>query len=945
MFQKAINLVFGTKHERDIKRITPLVHRINDLEPQIRALSNEDLAAQTGRFKALLADGATLDDILPEAFATVREVAWRTLGMRHFDVQLIGGIVLHEGKIAEMKTGEGKTLTSTSPIYLNALSGKGVHVVTVNDYLARRDADWMSPIFEFLGLRVGVIQHNLDHAERQKAYSCDITYGTNNEYGFDYLRDNMTTDKGYRVQRGHNFAIVDEVDSILVDEARTPLIISGPTEENTEQYGVIDKSIRRLIQAEESRVSRDGPAPTPEVEPGKEEPHVTHGWFYDIDEKSRNVFLTEDGVRELESICGVENLYSPENQELIAHINQAVRAHLIFKDEVDYVVKDGEVIIVDEHTGRMMEGRRYSDGLHQALEAKERVPVKQETQTLASITFQNFFRMYNKLSGMTGTADTEATEFKKIYKLDVVVIPTNVPVARVDFPDRVYRTQQEKFSAIVEEILDCRERQQPVLVGTISVELSEFLSGLLKKHGIPHNVLNAKHHEREADVVRDAGKPGMVTVATNMAGRGTDIVLGGYPLYLDDLEKLEGATGALDDFRTDMLKKQFADAGAVIGRIDSANDQKFAKEIRERSQIWLKQHQLVKEAGGLHILGTERHESRRIDNQLRGRAGRQGDPGSSRFYLSLEDHLMRIFGGERIKNLMGRLGMVDGQELEAGMVDRAIARAQKRVESHNFDIRKHLLEYDEVMNRQREFIYAERNIVLDNENLREHLFTWFEEVIETHILEFCETNDSTRWDLEGLREWLHLGLALPIELSASDFDGDRNPQLTLFNRVFDQAKETYRAKADAVGEEGFNYVERRLALDVIDARWKEHLYAMDQLREGVWTTIYSERQPLVQFKLEGFRLFDEMVASIKDQITSNLFRVRIEGPINPEENQQPRRRDRGVARHDSVATFSGTSGNGSRAMSGADGNQAGGETRTVSSGGASKRRKTRKKRR
>lgn len=950
MLQKAINLVFGTKHERDIKRLTPLVHRINDLESEMRALSNVALAGQSEEFKKRLAAGETLDDILPEAFATVREVAWRTLGMRHFDVQLIGGIVLYEGKIAEMKTGEGKTLTSTAPIYLNALSGKGVHVVTVNDYLARRDAEWMMPVYEFLGVSVGIIQHNLDHSERQRAYGCDITYGTNNEYGFDYLRDNMTTDKDFRVQRGHNFAIVDEVDSILVDEARTPLIISGPTEENTEQYGVVDKSIRRLIQSEESRISKDGQAPEPEVEPGKEEPHVRRGWLYDIDEKSRNVFLTEDGIRELEEIAGVENLYSPENQELVAHVNQAMKAHLIFKDEVDYVVRDGDVIIVDEHTGRMMEGRRYSDGLHQALEAKERVEVKQETQTLASITFQNFFRMYKKLSGMTGTADTEATEFNKIYSLDVVVIPTNVPIARTDYPDRVYRTQQEKFDAIIEEILDCRERQQPVLVGTISVELSEFLSGLLKKHGIPHNVLNAKHHEREADVVREGGKPGMITVATNMAGRGTDIVLGGYPLYLDDLEKLDSVTGSgdtLDEFRTNMLKKHFDDAFAIIPRIENTNDRKFCREIHERSQIWLKQHQLVKEAGGLHILGTERHESRRIDNQLRGRAGRQGDPGSSRFYLSLEDHLMRIFGGERIKNLMGRLGMVDGQELEAGMVDRAIARAQKRVESHNFDIRKHLLEYDEVMNRQREFIYTERNIVLDNEDLREHLFTWFEEVIETQILVFCDTNDSGRWDLEGLQEWLQMGLALPVELSAEEFEGDRNPQLTLFNKIFDQAKVTYREKAAEVGEEGFNYVERRLALDVIDARWKEHLYAMDQLREGVWTTMYAERQPLVSFKLEGFRLFDEMVASIKDQVTSNLYRVRIEGPVSPEENPQPRRRDKGVAQHASVDTFSGTNNSQGQAMSGmgADGAAASGEARTLSSGGASKRRKSRKKRR
>ncbi len=957
MIQKTFNLLFGTKHERDIKKIVPLVNEINALEPEIQQLSNEELGAQTAKFRALLADGNTLDDILPEAFATVREAAWRTLGMRHFDVQLIGGIVLHSGKIAEMKTGEGKTLTSTSPIYLNALSGKGVHVVTVNDYLARRDAAWMQPVFDLLGLSVGVIQHDMDHEARRRAYACDVTYGTNNEYGFDYLRDNMVTEKTFRVQREHHFGIVDEVDSILIDEARTPLIISGPTEENTEKYGIIDKHIRKLIAAEEQRIKEDGPAPAPEVEPGKEEPHVTHGYFYDVDEKSRNVLLTEDGVHRMEEILDIENLYSPENQELVAHVSQSLKAHLIFQNDVDYVVEDGDVVIVDEHTGRKMTGRRYSDGLHQALEAKEHVTVKKETQTLASITFQNFFRMYDKLSGMTGTADTEATEFRKIYELDVVVIPTNVPIARIDYPDRVYRTQQEKFNAIIEEIEEGRERGQPCLVGTISVDASEYLSGLLKKHGIAHNVLNAKHHEREAEIVRDAGKPGQVTVATNMAGRGTDIVLGGYPLYLDDLEKLEveGPTDTVvEKFRELMLKKQFDAAANIVDEIPGTQDKQFCKEIYDRSQIWLESHNKVKAAGGLHILATERHESRRIDNQLRGRAGRQGDPGSSRFYLSLEDHLMRIFGGERIKNLMARLGMEEGQELEAGMVDRAIARAQKRVESHNFDIRKHLLEYDEVMNRQREYVYEERNIVLDNVDLRKHLLTWADEVIEEQILNFCETNDPTRWDLDGLNEWLRLGLTIDVPLDAAEFEGDRNPQLALFNKVRDAAHSAYAQKVEEVGEEPFSYVERRLALDVIDARWKEHLYSMDQLREGVWASAYAERQPLVQFKLDGFRMFDEMVASIKDQVTSNLFRVRVEGTFVPEEQTEPRRRNQGTAMHASVDGFAGAaqSNNGGRAAGGQAfagapnaGNSGAAPGTTVSSGGATKRRKSRKKRR
>lgn len=900
MIDKALKALFGTKHERDIKKMLPVVETINSLEESFKALTDEQLAAKTSEFKERLKKGETLDDILPEAFATVRETAWRTLGLRHFDVQMIGGMVLHEGRIAEMKTGEGKTLVSTLPVYLNALTGKGVHVVTVNDYLASRDANWMRPVFEFLGLSIGIIQHNMDFNARQKAYAADITYGTNNEYGFDYLRDNMVSDMDFRVQRNHHFAIVDEVDSILIDEARTPLIISGPTEENTEQYAVVNQAVEKLVKAEDV-----APEPPPrEVEPGKEEPHVLFGWFYDIDEKSRNVTLTEEGVKKMEELLGVENLYAPENTDLVTHTNQALKAHLVFKDEVDYVVRDGEVIIVDEHTGRMMEGRRYSDGLHQAIEAKERVEIKQESQTLASITFQNFFRMYDKLSGMTGTADTEAEEFKKIYQLDVVVIPTNVPVQRIDYPDRVYRTEKEKFHAIVNEIAELHEKGQPVLVGTISIEKSEVLSQLLKKAGVPHNILNAKQHQREAEIVQNAGRAGAVTVSTNMAGRGTDIVLGGYPAYLKEVEELEtGDDTAFYDFKELLLKKRFEEARPLMDRIGSENHRKKAKELMDMADVWLKQHNEVKELGGLHILGTERHESRRIDNQLRGRSGRQGDPGSSRFYLSLEDNLMRIFGGQKIMGLMKFLGMEEGQELEAKQVDKAIQRAQKRVEAHHFDIRKHLLEYDDVMNRQREFVYTERDRILKNEDVREQLNEWAKEVIEDQILAYCETKDATAWNVESLEEWLRGSPGLDLKIQVDDYIKSTNPQLDLFETVWAEAQKKYKNKIEAVGSENFNYVERRIALDVIDSRWKEHLYAMDHLREGIWAISYSEKNPLVEYKLEGFRLFDQMVQTIKEQITEFTYRVQVEGPIQEEKSDHPTTRNAGEESHMSLGSF------------------------------------------
>ncbi len=935
MFQKALTLIFGSKHERDIRKLLPIVEKINQLEPAMKALSHAELGAKTVEFKARLAKGETLDDILPEAFAAVREASVRTLGLRHFDVQLIGGMVLHGGKIAEMKTGEGKTLTATTAIYLNALSGLGVHVVTVNDYLARRDAAWMKPIYDLLGVTVGVIQHNLSTEERKHAYGCDITYGTNNEYGFDYLRDNMVTEAEYRVQREYNFAIVDEVDSILIDEARTPLIISGPTDENTDKYAMVDKAIRKLMQEE----SKAPPPPPREVEPGKEEPHVIFGFYYDIDEKARNVTLTEAGVHKMEEILQVENLYAPENVELVAHTTQALRAHLVYKHEVDYWVREGEVMIVDEHTGRLMEGRRYSDGLHQAIEAKEGVEIRQETQTLASITFQNFFRIYKKLSGMTGTADTEAEEFKKIYRLEVVVIPTNVPVKRKDHPDRVYRSEREKYNAIVQEIQDLHTKRQPVLVGTISIEKSEMLSALLKKSGIPHSVLNAKHHEREAEIVENAGVPGAVTVATNMAGRGTDIVLGGAARYMKDLEEFEETDDASRQFRNAVLRKSFEEARGLVDRQDTAARKDLAKSIVDRAEVWLKNHNEVKELGGLHILGTERHEARRIDNQLRGRSGRQGDPGSSRFYLSLEDQLMRLFGGQRLMNIMERLGMTEGQELEAGMVDRAIARAQKRVENHNFDMRKHLLEYDDVMNRQREFIYAERNKLMGNDQVRAHLRDWMEEIIENKVLEFCEGSDPSRWDLESLHEWIRTVLGLDFAPAADEYKKTRNPLETLYNDITQRAFEHYEKRAESIGSENFSYIERRISLDVIDARWKDHLYAMDHLREGIWAISYSERNPLVEYKIQGFRLFDAMVQLIKEQITEFLFRVEVQGPIEQSSRRQP---PVGQESHQSLGSFE------SSGISGPQAAAPQGPTRapdvTVSGGGASRRKSSRKRR-
>ncbi|MCG6146672.1 preprotein translocase subunit SecA [Leptospira levettii] len=870
MFQKILTILFGSKYERDLKRLNPIVEAINSFEVTIKAMDDETLSSQTLKFKERLANGETLDDILPEAFATVREVAYRTLGMRHFDVQMMGGISLHWGNISEMKTGEGKTLTSTLPIYLNSLSGEGVHVVTVNDYLAKRDANWMRPVFEFLKVSVGVIQHDMDHEERKVAYNSDITYGTNNEFGFDYLRDNMVSYKEHRVQRQHNFAIVDEVDSILIDEARTPLIISGPAEESTDKYLKVNKIIPKLIEGED----------------------------FEIDEKAKNVILSEAGVHHVENLLEVENLYHAENIELVHHVQQALKAHKIFFKDKDYVVQDGEVIIVDEFTGRLMKGRRYSDGLHQSLEAKEGVPIARESQTLASITFQNYFRIYKKLAGMTGTADTEAEEFKKIYNLDVIVIPSNLKVQRQDLPDRVYKTEREKFDAVVKDIQEKVSRKQPVLVGTISIEKSEVLSKLLFSHGIQHNVLNAKQHERESEIVANAGKPGAITIATNMAGRGTDIVLGGAPKYKDDLEKLDDKCDSLGiknkneleviySFRECLIKQKFDEAEGKIADVRNETIKKECLKILTDAKKWKVDHDFVIGAGGLHIIGSERHESRRIDNQLRGRSGRQGDPGSSRFYLSLQDDLMRIFGSDRIARIMDTLKMPEGQELEHSMVSNAIARAQKRVEGHNFDIRKHLLEYDDVMNRQRIYIYGIRNELLDKGNMSKTIVDFFDEVVENQVILYCEGNNVDAWELDSLNEWLQsLGINHTIEVK--DFKKESNPQLKVFEVVSKLVKELYDFKVSSIGDDIWRSIERNVFLDILDHRWKEHLYAMDHLKEGIWTVGYGEKNPLIEYKLQGFKMFDQLVENLKNEVVSFLLKIEVTESDKKQDDSSPK---------------------------------------------------------
>jgi len=799
MVTNLLTKVFGSKNERELKKINPIVEKINAFEPQMQSMSDEALKTQTRLFKERLNNGESLDDILPEAFATVRETSIRTLKMRHFDVQLIGGIVLHQGRIAEMKTGEGKTLAATLPAYLNALTGKGVHIITVNDYLARRDTEWMGHIYKFLGLSVGCILHGLDDNERNAAYGSDITYGTNNEFGFDYLRDNMKFDIDTIVQKVLNFAIVDEVDSILVDEARTPLIISGPAEKSTELYHMVNGIIPRLVS------ERD----------------------FTVDEKARSAVMTEEGIAKAEQLLKVDNLYDPKYIEILHHVNQALKAHTLFKRDVDYIVKNGEVIIVDEFTGRLMPGRRYSEGLHQALEAKENVKIENENQTLATVTFQNYFRMYDKLAGMTGTADTEAAEFKKIYDLDVMVIPTNQPMIRIDNPDVIYKTRKEKFDAAINEIVDLNERGQPVLVGTISIDVSENFSKKLIKRGIKHTVLNAKNHEKEAEVIALAGQKGAVTISTNMAGRGTDIVLG------------EG----------------------------------------------------VIELGGLHILGTERHESRRIDNQLRGRSGRQGDPGSSRFYLALEDDLLRIFGGERITGIMEKLGMEDGEPIENRMISKAIENAQAKVEGHNFDIRKQLLEYDDVMNQQREVVYRQRREALNGKSLKPSIEEMIQDKAEEIAYNFSdEKAHPEEWDWKGLKK----AVFKQFNFRLDKIDDDTMDGLTregLAQLIADSSLSVYNEKEASVGHEDFRHLERIVMLQTVDNLWKDHLLSMDHLKEGIGLRGYAQQDPLIVYKKEGFELFQEMISRIKEETLGILYRIQISEPQNIADLQKPKEQE------------------------------------------------------
>ncbi|BAU47283.1 preprotein translocase subunit SecA [Sulfurifustis variabilis] len=825
---KALTKVFGSRNARLLKAMQKQVERVNALEPGVASLSDEALRAKTAEFKTRLSQGETLDALLPEAFAVVREGSKRSLGMRHFDVQLVGGIVLHEGKIAEMKTGEGKTLVATLSVYLNALTGRGVHVVTVNEYLARRDAEWMGKLYNFLGMTVGVVVPGQDREAKRAAYAADITYGTNNEYGFDYLRDNMAFRAEDRVQRGLHYAIVDEVDSILIDEARTPLIISGPSEETTDLYLKINAIIPKLDRQE----TEDGPGD------------------YSVDEKTRQAFLTEAGHDKVERLlvqAGLleqgGNLYDVSSLALMHHLNAALRAHALYKRDVDYIVRDGQVIIIDEFTGRMMVGRRWSEGLHQAVEAKEGVPIENENQTLATITFQNYFRLYEKLAGMTGTADTEAFEFQQIYGLEVVVMPTHRPMIRQDMGDQVYRTTREKHGAILADIKDCYERGQPVLVGTTSIEASEQLARLLDKDKIPHQVLNAKHHEKEAVIVAQAGRPKAVTIATNMAGRGTDIVLGGNP----------------------------------AAEIAAAGDDEAKKQ--EMMAEWQKRHDFVVSAGGLHVLGTERHESRRIDNQLRGRSGRQGDPGSSRFYLSLEDNLLRIFGSDRVAGIMQRLGMEEGEAIEHPWVTKAIENAQRKVEGRNFDIRKQLLEYDDVANEQRKVIYEQRNRLLDVDDISESIRVIRRDIVSALVAQHMPSESvEEQWDVGGLEEALarEFNLRLPLRQWLDDDSGLDDEKLV--DRVVAELERVHEEKAAAIGADMMRHLEKAVMLQVLDQQWKDHLAAMDYLRQGIHLRGYAQKNPKQEYKREAFELFSDMLARVKQEVVTLLARVQLQQP-------------------------------------------------------------------
>jgi preprotein translocase subunit SecA len=899
MINTLLAKVIGTQNERELKRMRPAVARIGELESTVRDLSDADLRGKTALLRERVGRDEPLDDVLPEAFAVVREAGRRVLNMRHFDVQLIGGMVLHSGKIAEMKTGEGKTLVATLPAYLNALEGKGVHVVTVNDYLARRDSEWMGRIYRFLGMSVGVIQHDLNDAERQEAYGSDITYGTNNEFGFDYLRDNMKFDLAQFVQRGHRFAIVDEVDSILIDEARTPLIISGPAEESTDLYYEVDRIIPKLTP---------GAVTQGNVKAEDREQLETTG-DYLVDEKHKTVQLTETGMAKAEKMLGhrlapgTAGLYDPTNMPLLHHIHQALKAHAIFRLDVDYMIKDGQVVIVDEFTGRLMPGRRWSDGLHQAVEAKEKVKIERENQTLATITFQNYFRKYQKLSGMTGTAETEAEEFAKIYKLDVIVAPTNREMRRKEEPDSIYRTEKEKYDAILEDIAARQESGRPTLVGTVSIEKSERLSGMLKRRGVKHVVLNAKYHAQEAEIVAQAGRRSAVTIATNMAGRGTDILLGGNPEFMTRQQALADSVAE----RLPKGQEKFVDDDEFVYffhlesfyRAPRREYERIFEELKRQTDA---EHKEVVDVGGLHIIGTERHEARRIDNQLRGRAGRQGDPGSSRFYLSLEDDLMRIFGSGRISGLMKRLGMEEGVPIEHGMVTKAIERAQKQVEAQNFGTRKHLLEYDDVMNKQRENVYALRRELLEGRislgeddepvDTRGYLMTLAEDLVEGLIDTHAPKNlDPQEWDLGALRR--QAGDLFAIEAEALDrLTFETMAPDAMADAIRELATARYEEKEKALPVEPglLRRVERDIMLQIVDAQWKDHLYSLDHLKEGIGLRGYGQRDPLVEYKKESFTLFQAMKSRVDEDMVRYLWRLRLEPGGEAPAPRQPARR-------------------------------------------------------
>ena len=848
---------------KEVKRLQRIVEDVNGLEAEIAGLTDEQLRNKTSEFKQLLENGRTLDDIMPEAYAVVREASKRVLGMRHYDVQLIGGMVLHQGRIAEMRTGEGKTLVATLPVYLNALAGKGVHVITVNDYLATRDSEWMGRLYRFLGMSVGLIVHGLSPEQRRQAYNADITYGTNNEFGFDYLRDNMSHHPEQLVQRDLNFAIVDEVDSILIDEARTPLIISGASDKPTELYYKMAKIVPKLVRDTD----------------------------YTVDEKAHNVLLTEEGVEKAEKLLGIENLYDEANMEINHYLNQSLKAYGLMHRDRDYVVRDGEVVIVDEFTGRLMFGRRYSDGLHQSIEAKEGVKIEKESQTLATITFQNYFRMYKKLAGMTGTALTEEEEFRKIYGLEVIVIPTNKPMIRKDLPDVVYKTEAGKFKAVVEDVVTRHQTGQPVLVGTISIAKSELLSALLKRRGVPHQVLNAKVHDKEAEIIAQAGRFKAVTIATNMAGRGTDILLGGNP----------------EVFAKNELRKK--------GLTEETAPEEYKQLLDKYKQQCEEERSRVMEQGGLHIIGTERHESRRIDNQLRGRAGRQGDPGSSQFYIALEDDLMRLFGSDNIAGLMERLGMEEDTPIEHGLISKSIETAQKRVESRNFSIRKHVLDYDDVMNQQREVIYQQRRKVLTGENMAENIKETIATVVDRSISVYCpEGVHQEEWDLAGLLEHAE-SLYLPNhQLETTDFEDMGREGLK--EELLEKTMEFYQQREQELGAETLREIERIVLLRLVDEKWMDHLDAMDQLREGIGLRGYGNKNPLIEYKFEAYEMFNNMIANIQDDVVRYIFRVNV---VTPQERQQrqvvenryeeeghkPVRKDQSIGRNDDCPCGSG----------------------------------------